>query len=97
MSGLSIKDMTQYEGKSFNLTHCWMIINREEKFKTQYATIKARGGNAAVEDHGEREKSWSWGKTNFKKEDKCEPTSPALQATLQGMITNKDSTKEKHR
>ncbi|KAE8788392.1 Lectin-domain containing receptor kinase A4.3 [Hordeum vulgare] len=56
-----------YEGKSINLTHCWMIINDEEKFKEQYAAIKAREGEATVEEHGEGEKPESWGKTNSKK------------------------------
>ncbi|KAE8800527.1 Phospholipid-transporting ATPase 1 [Hordeum vulgare] len=37
------------------------------------------------------------GKTNSKKKDKREAASLSLQATLQGMITNKDSREEKHR
>ncbi|KAE8814533.1 C2 domain-containing protein [Hordeum vulgare] len=79
-----------YEGKSFNLTHCWMIINGEEKFKGQYAAIKSRGGTEGVEEHGAGEKSRPHGKTNSKKEDKREATPLALQATLHDMIVNKD-------
>ncbi|KAE8800441.1 Phospholipid-transporting ATPase 1 [Hordeum vulgare] len=87
----------QYEGKSFNFTHFWMIINGEEKFKTQYAAINVCEGNAAVDEHGEREKPRPREKTNSKKEDRREEASLALQATLQGMITNKDSREEKRR
>ncbi|KAE8787779.1 Auxin response factor 3 [Hordeum vulgare] len=79
VSGLSIKDMVfealkafraQYESKSFYLTHCWMISNREEKFKAQCAAIKARGGKAVVEEHGEGKNPRPRGKTNSRKEDK---------------------------
>ncbi|KAE8806680.1 Lectin-domain containing receptor kinase A4.3 [Hordeum vulgare] len=106
VGGLDIKDIAfqaleafkdQYKSKFFNVIHCWMIINGEEKFKTQYATIKARRGNADVEEHGSGEKPRSCGKTNSKKEDKREAASLALQATLQGMIIDKDSRKEKRR
>ncbi|KAE8797842.1 c2 domain-containing protein [Hordeum vulgare] len=68
----------QYKGKSFNLTHFWMI-NGKEKFKVQYATIKAHGGNATIEEHGEVEKPQLQGKTNSKKKDKCEAASLSLQ------------------
>ncbi|KAE8788609.1 Lectin-domain containing receptor kinase A4.3 [Hordeum vulgare] len=62
VSGIDMKDMVfqaleafkvHYEGKSFNLTNCWMIINGEENFKAQYAAIMARGGTKAIEEHGE--------------------------------------------
>ncbi|XBI87449.1 hypothetical protein VPH35_025543 [Triticum aestivum] len=33
----------QHDGKSFNLYHCWMIINGEEKFKAQYAALMVHG------------------------------------------------------
>ncbi|KAE8812176.1 putative calcium/calmodulin-dependent protein kinase camk1 [Hordeum vulgare] len=65
----ALEALIHYEGKSFNLIQCWMIINEEEKFKAQYAAIKARGGKEALEEH----------------------------ATLQSMIANKDSRKEKRR
>ncbi|KAE8771880.1 Helicase SKI2W [Hordeum vulgare] len=71
-----------------------MIINGEDKFKAQYAAIKACGGKKVVQEHGDGEKPWSRGKTNSRKEDKREVASLALQVTLQGMIANKDS-KEK--
>ncbi|KAE8783035.1 Auxin response factor 3 [Hordeum vulgare] len=64
-----------YEGKSFNLTDCWMIINGEEKFKAQYTAIKERGGTKAVEEHGKEEKLRPRGMTNSKKEDKREADS----------------------
>ncbi|KAE8810594.1 Helicase SKI2W [Hordeum vulgare] len=54
-------------------------------------------GGAIVEEHGEGENPWPWGKNNSEKEDKREATSLALQATLQGMFTNKDSREEKRR
>ncbi|KAE8782201.1 Phospholipid-transporting ATPase 1 [Hordeum vulgare] len=106
LSGIDIKDMAfqaleafkaQYEGRSFHLTHCWMIINGKDKFKAQYVAMKAPEGKAVVEEHGEGGKSRARGKTNSKKEDKRERVSLALQATFQGMITNKDSKEEKHR
>ncbi|KAE8790007.1 C2 domain-containing protein [Hordeum vulgare] len=87
----------QRVGNSVNLTHCWMVINGDEIFKAQYATIRARGGKAAIEEHGEGEKSRPRGNTNSKKEDKREAATLALQDTLQGMITNKDSREEKRR
>jgi hypothetical protein len=74
-----------------------VIINEEEKFKEQYAAIRARGGKEAVEELGEGEKPRPRGKSNSKKEDKHEAASLALQATLQGMITGKDSREEKRR
>ena len=62
----------QHGGKNFTLSHCWVIINGEEKFKEQYAAIKARGGKEAVEEHAEGEKPRPRGKSNSKKEDKHE-------------------------
>ncbi|KAE8805718.1 c2 domain-containing protein [Hordeum vulgare] len=38
--------------ESFNLTHCWMIINEDENFKAQYVALKAREGKDVVKDHG---------------------------------------------
>ncbi|KAE8790852.1 C2 domain-containing protein [Hordeum vulgare] len=86
-----------YEGKSFNLTNCWMIINGEEKFKVQYTAINVRGGKEVVEQHGEGENPWQQGKANSNKEDKCKAASLSLQATLKHMIANKDSREEKSR
>ncbi|KAE8817560.1 Auxin response factor 3 [Hordeum vulgare] len=106
VSGIGMKDMllqalktfkVHCEGKSINLTHSWMIINGEEKFKAQYAAIKVREEKETGEEHGEEEKSRSHGKTNSKKKDKREATSLTLQATLQGTTANKDSRKEKCR
>ncbi|KAE8775492.1 Lectin-domain containing receptor kinase A4.3 [Hordeum vulgare] len=57
VGGLDIKYMAfkaQHE-KSFNLVHCWMVINSDEKFRAQHAVAKARGGTEAVEEHGEGE------------------------------------------
>ncbi|KAE8767071.1 C2 domain-containing protein [Hordeum vulgare] len=71
--------------------------SREEKFRAHYATLRAREGKEVVEEHGEGEKSWPRTKTNSKKKDKREAASLALQATLQGMITNKESREEKRR
>ncbi|KAE8814582.1 Auxin response factor 3 [Hordeum vulgare] len=79
MSELSVKDVVfqdldafkaQHEGKSFNLTHCWIVINGDEKFKARYVTIRVRGGKATIEDYGKGEKPQARGKTNSKSEDK---------------------------
>lgn len=75
---------------------CWMVISGE-KFKAQYAALKARGGAEAVEEHGEGEKPRPRGKTNSKKEDKRYAASIALHATLEGMLTRKDTRDEKRR
>ncbi|KAE8790376.1 Helicase SKI2W [Hordeum vulgare] len=65
------------------------------KFTTQDAIITTCGEKAVVEEHGDGEKPRPRGKTNLKKEDKHDVASLALQATLQGMITNKNSREEK--
>ncbi|XBH64459.1 hypothetical protein VPH35_118216 [Triticum aestivum] len=87
----------QHEGKSFNLSHCWRVINGEEKFKAQYAALMARGRKKAVEEVGEGEKPRSRGKTNSKKKDKRDAASIALITTVEGMMTRKDSREEKRR
>ena len=53
----------QHNGKCFNLSHCYRVIKDEEKFKAQYAALKARGGKKAVEDVGEGEPARPWEKT----------------------------------
>ncbi|KAE8799479.1 Lectin-domain containing receptor kinase A4.3 [Hordeum vulgare] len=99
MSDIGMQDMAfrvQHEGKSFHLSHCLRIIKDEEKFRAQYATLMARGGGEkAVEEVGEGGKPRPWEKTNSKKEDKWDATSIALNATVEGMMTKKDSREEK--
>ena len=73
-----------------------MVINRDEKFRVQYAALKACGGKESVED-GEEEKSQPRGKINSKKEDKRDAASIALHATLEGMMTKKDIREDKRR
>ncbi|KAE8809079.1 DNA repair protein rhp54 [Hordeum vulgare] len=85
----------QHNGKCFNLSHCFRVIKDEEKFKGQYAGLKSRGGKQAVEEVGDDEKARPRGKTNSKKEDKRDAASIVLIATLEGMITKKDSREEK--
>uniref|UniRef100_A0A8I6XWI4 No apical meristem-associated C-terminal domain-containing protein n=1 Tax=Hordeum vulgare subsp. vulgare TaxID=112509 RepID=A0A8I6XWI4_HORVV len=87
----------QHNGKCFNLFHCFRVIKDEEKFKAQYAGLKSRGGKQAVEELGDGEKARPRGKTNSKKEDKRDEASMALIATVEGMITKKDSREEKRR
>ncbi|KAE8813997.1 Eyes absent-like protein 4 [Hordeum vulgare] len=87
----------QHNGKCFNLSHCFRVMKDEEKFKVQYAGFKSRGGKQAVEEVGDGEKARSRGKTNSKKEDKRDAASIALIATVEGMITKKDSREEKCR
>ncbi|XBH54249.1 hypothetical protein VPH35_076592 [Triticum aestivum] len=87
----------QHDGKSFNLSHCWRVINDEEKFKAQYAALMSRGGKKAVEEVGEGEKPRPQGKTKSKKEDKRDAASNALIATVEDMMTKKDSREEKRR
>ncbi|KAE8768931.1 C2 domain-containing protein [Hordeum vulgare] len=84
----------QHNGKCFNLFHCFRVIKDEEKLKAQYAALKSRGGKQAVEGVGDGEKARPRGKTNSK-EDKRDVASIALIATMEGMITKKDSRKEK--
>ncbi|KAE8801947.1 C2 domain-containing protein [Hordeum vulgare] len=83
--------------KSFNLVHCWMVINSGKKFRAQYAAAKARGGTEVVEKHGEEEIPQPRGNTNSEKEDKHDVASIALYATLEGMMSKKDTRKEKCR
>ncbi|KAE8800003.1 Phospholipid-transporting ATPase 1 [Hordeum vulgare] len=87
----------QHNGKFFNLFHCFRVIKDEEKFKAQYAALKSRGGKQAVEEVGDDEKARPRGKTNSKKVDKWDAASIALIATVEGMITKKDSREEKSR
>ncbi|KAE8805421.1 DNA repair protein rhp54 [Hordeum vulgare] len=60
-----------------------------------YCPHSAPGGRRG--EVGEGEKPRSRGKTNFKKEDKRDAASIALDATVEGMMTKKDSRKEKRR
>ena len=86
----------QHDGKCFNLSHCWRVIKDEEKFKAQYAALKSRGGKKAVEEE-DSEKPRPRGKTNSKKEDKRDEASNALIASVEGMMTKKDSREEERR
>ncbi|KAE8807395.1 Lectin-domain containing receptor kinase A4.3 [Hordeum vulgare] len=105
VSGTGIQDMAfqaleafrvQHEVNSSNLSHCWRVIN-EEKFKAQYATIMANGGKKDEEEVVDGEKTRPQGKTNSKKEDKRDTACNAFVATMEGMMTKKDSRKEKRR
>ena len=87
----------QHNGKCFNLSYCFRVIKDEEKFKAQYAALKSRGGKQAVEEVGDGGKARPRGKINSKKEDKRDAASIAVIATVQGMITKKDSREEKRR
>jgi hypothetical protein len=86
----------QHDGKSFNLSHCWRVIKDEEKFKAQYAALKLCGGKRAVEEEDD-EKPRPRGKTNSKKEDKRDAASNALIASVEGMMSKKDSREEERR
>ena len=66
-----------------------MVINSDEKFRAQYATTKEHGGIEAAEENGEGETTRPRGKTNSKKEDKCDAASIALHATLEGMMSKR--------
>ena len=87
----------QHNGKCFNLSHCYRVIKDEEKFKAQYAALKARGGKGAVEDVGEGEPARPRGKTNSKKEDKRDAATNALIASVDDMMNKKDSREEERR
>ncbi|XBI00455.1 hypothetical protein VPH35_129474 [Triticum aestivum] len=87
----------QHNGKCFNLSHCYRVIKDEEKFKAQYAALKARGGKKAVEDVGEGGPARPRGKTNSKKEDKRDAATNALIASVDGMMNKKDSREEERR
>ncbi|XBI73334.1 hypothetical protein VPH35_067107 [Triticum aestivum] len=106
VSGMDMQDMAfqaleafkvQHNGKCFNLSHCYRVIKDEEKFKAQYAALKARGGKKAVEDVGEGEPARPRGKTNSKKEDKRDAATTALIAIVDGMMNKKDSREEERR
>ena len=86
----------QHNGKCFNLSHCYRVIKDEEKFKAQYAALKARGGKGAVEDVAEGEPARPRGKTNSK-EDKRYAATNALIASVDGMMNKKDSREEERR
>lgn len=86
----------QHNGKCFNLSHCYRVIKDEDKFKAQYAALKASGGKKAVEDVGEGEPARPRGKTNSKKEDKRDAVTNALVASVDCMM-NKDSREEERR
>ncbi|XBI63000.1 hypothetical protein VPH35_043504 [Triticum aestivum] len=87
----------QHNGKCFNLSHCFRVIKDEEKFKAQYAALKSHGRKQAVEEVEDGENARSRGKTNSKKEDKRDAASPALIASVKGMMSKKDSRKEERR
>ncbi|KAE8770720.1 C2 domain-containing protein [Hordeum vulgare] len=106
VSGIGVQDMAfqaleafkvQHNSKCFNLSHCFRVIKDEEKFKAQYAGLKSCGGKQAVDEAGDGEKAWLRGKTNSKKDDKRDAASIALIATVEDMITKKDSREEKRR
>ncbi|XBI12506.1 hypothetical protein VPH35_139372 [Triticum aestivum] len=106
VSGIGVQDMAfqaleafkvQHNGKCFNLSHCYRVIKDKEKFKAQYAALKARGGKGAVEDVGEGEPARPRGKTNSKKEDKRDAATNALIASVNGMMNKKDSREEERR
>nr|XP_020182924.1 uncharacterized protein LOC109768584 [Aegilops tauschii subsp. strangulata] len=95
VSGIGVQDMAfqaleafkvQHNGKCFNLSHCYWVIKDEEKFKAQYAALKARGGKGAVKDVGEGEPARLRGKTNSKKEDKRDAAINALIASQAKMF-----------
>ncbi|KAE8790757.1 C2 domain-containing protein [Hordeum vulgare] len=75
-----------------------MVINLDEKFKAQYAATKTRGGIEAVEEDDGGKTPRSRGKTNTKKEDKhVDACTITLHATLEGMVSKKNTREEKHR
>ncbi|XBI75233.1 hypothetical protein VPH35_068628 [Triticum aestivum] len=106
VSGIGVQDMAfqaleafkvQHNGKCFNLSHCYRVIKDEEKFKAQYAALKARGGKGTVEDVGEGEPARPRGKTNSKKEDKRDAATNALIASVDDMMNKKNSREEERR
>ncbi|KAE8814422.1 C2 domain-containing protein [Hordeum vulgare] len=90
----------QHNGERFNLSHCFRVIKDEEKFKAQYAALKSHGGKQAVKEVGDGEKhgrAGGGGGDQLKKEDKRDAASNALIASVEGMMSKKDSRKEEHR
>ncbi|XBI59036.1 hypothetical protein VPH35_040172 [Triticum aestivum] len=86
----------QHNGKCFNLSHCYRVIKDEEKFKAQYAALKARGEKGAVEDVGEGKAARPRGNTNSK-EDKRDAATNSLITSVDGMMNKKDSREEERR
>ncbi|KAE8771832.1 Lectin-domain containing receptor kinase A4.3 [Hordeum vulgare] len=96
VSGIGVQDMCWRHSRLQPL-HCFRVIKYGEKFKAQYTGLKSRGGKQAMEVVGDGEKARPRGTTNSKKEDKRDAASIALIATMEGMITKKDSREEKRR
>ncbi|XP_044405685.1 uncharacterized protein [Triticum aestivum] len=64
------------------------------KFKDQYAARKKKGGKADVAKEGDLLKR-PWGKTNSKADEKRDASSMALQATLEGRMSQKEVGEER--
>ncbi|XBI81885.1 hypothetical protein VPH35_090698 [Triticum aestivum] len=85
VSGIGMQDMAfqaleaftvQHNGKCFNLFHCYRVIKDEEKFKDQYAALKARGGKKTVEDIGEGEPHGRGGRPTPRRTSEMRPPTP---------------------
>ena len=76
------------------LTHCWVLIKDCAKFEDQYAALKKKGGKAAMAEEGDLIKRPK-GKTNSKADEKRDASCTALQANLEGMMSQKEVRKER--
>nr|XP_020183154.1 uncharacterized protein LOC109768837 [Aegilops tauschii subsp. strangulata] len=78
----------RHKNKPFTLTHCWTLIKDCPKFKDQHVALKKKGGKVAEAENGDLLKR-PRGRINSKADDKRDASTIALQATLQGMMTQK--------
>ena len=84
----------RHKNKPFTLTHWWSLIKYCPKFKDQYAALEKKAGKAAVTENGDL-LNRPRGKTNSKADEKRDVSSIALQATLHGMMTQKEVREER--
>ncbi|XBI63008.1 hypothetical protein VPH35_043512 [Triticum aestivum] len=87
----------QHNGKCFNLFHCYRVIKDEEKFKTQYAALKSRGGEESRGGCWGGRAGTAAGEDQLQKEDKRDAAINALIASVDGMMNKKDSREEERR
>src|SRR4051812_18151623 len=75
----------QNDEKPFTLSHCWLVLKNQKKWKEFVSSHKKEGAKEEV-DISERPR----GNKNSKKEAKLDANALAIQETLKGLITQKE-------